>query len=77
VPFGGPNQVRDDRDMKPNPSLVKIVRLILRNLQNQEFPPISDKPHGRMVLKVLGRWTNHRRKLLPKERRLGFRISEL
>ena len=25
------------------------------------FPPIADKPHGRKILKLLGRWTSQRK----------------
>jgi len=44
-------------------------------LKNQEFLPISDKPHGRMILKLLGRWTCHRRKFFPREKRIGLKVS--
>ena len=42
----GINCVRDKRDMKLNPTLVKLRDRFCVNKKNQEFPPISHKQQG-------------------------------
>ena len=68
------NCIRDDRDMEPNPSLVK-------KLHNQccimKKSSVSGQTTRKKDLKMPGRWTGRRRTLLLKERRIGLKISEL
>ena len=52
------NRVRDNREMRPNPTLVKIALSILRNKKKSRVP---DKPHG-------GIRTIHRREHCLKEK---------
>ena len=46
-------------------------------LKNQELPPLSDRLHKRMGQKLLLWWINHRKSILPKDRRIGLAITEL
>ena len=43
----------------------------------KSFPPLSDKPQGSMNQKLLWWRISNCRELLPKERRIGWTVTEL
>jgi len=51
---------------------MQIVAMYIR-----KSTAISRKQHGRMILNLPGRWNGHRKRLLPKERRIEVKISEI
>jgi len=61
--------------MKQNPTWVKKHAIDM--LKNQELPPLSDRLHKGMGQKLLLWWINHRKSILPKDRRIGLAITEL